>query len=306
MGAADIVPGVSGGTVALILGVYQRLLEAISSFDAEFLGFVRRGKLAEAAGHIDLRFLVLLAGGILSGVVGLAGLMSHLLTHHREATYAAFFGLILASGIIVGRMARPEGSGEKALGFALGIIAAIFAFWLMTLGRFDPIGGLPYTFVCGAIAICAMILPGVSGAYLLLMLGKYEDITDILHRLPKLDVTSADIATVAVFCVGCLTGLLLFSRLLKWLLARHWSPTMSVLCGFMIGSLYRVWPWQIDTTPEVEKFKKKVFEPIMPEAFESGVITCLVIAAVAFAVVLTAEAMAAKHGAPAQKSPDAE
>ncbi len=295
MGAADIVPGVSGGTVALVLGVYERLLTAISQFDGTFLGHLLRREWRGAARRVDWGFLLLIGGGILVSVIGMAGLMEHLLSHHRAFTYAAFFGLILASGVLVGRMARPKSAGQAMLCLLLGVVAAGIAFWLVTLSRVAPMPGLGYTFACGAIAICAMILPGVSGAYLLLMLGKYEEITGILKRLPRLQVTTDDLLTVAIFCMGCAVGLLLFSKLLHWLLERYWTPTMAVLCGFMIGSLYRVWPLQVDTTPEVEEFKKKVFEPLWPETWSREVGICLALAIVCFVGLLVIDKVASRR-----------
>ena len=243
MGAADIVPGVSGGTVALILGIYARLVGAISRFDGRLVRLVLERRLLEAARHIDLRFLVGLGAGIGAGVLGLASVMNRLLT------LAAFFGLILASSAIVGRLALRD-TKLPAFG-ALAVLAAGFAFWLTGLEAVsggDP--SLPYVFFSGAITICAMILPGISGAFLLLLLGMYVPITGILKRLPKLDVTTNDVVTVAVFSLGCGIGLLAFSRVLRILLDKRFGPTMSVLAGFMIGSLRKIWPFQRDVTLE--------------------------------------------------------
>jgi len=294
MGAADIVPGVSGGTVALILGIYQRLLEAISHVDARFFLLLRHGRLRAAADWLDLRFLVALAFGIGLAIVSLARLLHYLLEQHRDLTYAAFFGLILASGVLVGRMCRPTNSLATARCLLIGVLAAMTAFWIVTLDRLSTQPGHGYTFVSGSIAICAMILPGVSGSYLLVMLGKYQEIIGIIKDLPKLAVTGDQLTTLAVFAVGCLLGLLLFGRLLRWLLARWWTPTMAALCGFMIGSLYKIWPLQEDTTPGVAKFKEKIFEPYWPEAFDTHVATCLAIAVGAFIGVLAIDAFATR------------
>ncbi|QDT67546.1 hypothetical protein MalM25_04460 [Planctomycetes bacterium MalM25] len=294
MGAADIVPGVSGGTVALILGIYQRLLAALSRFDKDLLVHLLNGRLGEAWRHVDAWFLGSLGVGVVLGAKGLAKLMVYLLQEQPTYTYAAFFGLILASGVLVARMSRPESPAATAKGIALGILAACFAVWLMSQGRITPSESLGYTFVCGAVAICAMILPGISGAYLLLILGKYETISDILHRAPNL--TGGDFATLGVFIVGCLVGLLSFSRLLKWLLANYWSSTMAVLAGFMIGSLYRVWPFQVDTTPDVEEFKLKSFEPAWPEAIDGVALTCAAIAVACFVLVLVVDHFASRLG----------
>lgn len=292
MGAADIVPGVSGGTVALILGVYQRLLGALASFDRELLGHVTARRFTVAWRHADMTFLASLALGIGIGIKGLASLMTYLLTEQPTYTYAAFFGLILASGLLVGRLARPGCPLAVARCVALGLVATCFAAWLMSQGRLTPSDNLGYTFLCGAIAICAMILPGISGAYLLLMLGKYETISNLVHRAPNLSL--ADLTTLAVFAAGCLVGLLAFSRLLKWLLEQYWSSTMAVLAGFLIGSLYRVWPFQADTTPQIEEFKLKVFQPVWPDVLDRQVVTCLVIGVVSFLFVIVVDQIASR------------
>lgn len=297
MGAADIVPGVSGGTVALVLGVYTRLITALNNVDRRLLSLVSRAQWRPAAQRIDLKFLLLLGGGIVASVLLLSRVIHHLLEHHRDITYAAFFGLIAASGLIVGRMIKPDSTSGVARLVVIGVLAAGFAAWLSGLTQLAPREGLPYTFCCGCIAICAMILPGISGAYLLLMLGKYEEITDILRRLPKLDIGGHELLTVGVFAIGCLVGLLAFSRLLRWLLDHYWSATMAVLCGFMIGSLRRVWPFQQDTTPDVEKFKLKIFEPYWPEAWGSEELMCVGVAIAGFAIVLIVDAMASRKQA---------
>lgn len=300
MGAADIVPGVSGGTVALVLGVYQRLLDAITNFDATLLRLLRDRKLAAAAEHIDARFLAALGGGIAVAIVTLAKIMHHMVENHQSLTYSAFFGLILASGILVGRMCRPRDAGQLAQCVVIGLAAAGGAFWLVSQERLTGSSNYGYTFFSGAIGICAMILPGVSGSYLLLMLGKYHEITGIIKDLPKLDITGGELATLAVFAAGCVTGLLTFSRFLKWLLKQFPAPTMATLCGFMIGSLRQVWPFQIDTTPSVAEFKDKVFKPDWQPAFDNHAVLCLAIAIGAFIGVLVVDAVARRY----ETSPD--
>ncbi|MEM8865515.1 MAG: DUF368 domain-containing protein [Planctomycetota bacterium] len=296
MGAADIVPGVSGGTVALVLGIYQRLLQALSHFDSQLIGLLGQRRFADAGRHVDFRFLTALGLGIVVAVVSLAKLMHYLLEHHQGLTYAAFFGLILGSGVLVGRMCRPENRAELVGCIAIGLVAAVAALGILSQGHLTARPGLGYTFVSGAIAICAMILPGVSGSYLLLMLGKYHEITGIIKDLPKLAVTGGELATLAVFAAGCVFGLLLFSRVLRWLLAKYTTPTMAALCGFMIGSLYKIWPMQLDTTPSVAEFKEKIFEPQWPAAFDTHTATCLAIAVGAFLAVLTIDAWAKRTG----------
>ncbi|MCO6042633.1 DUF368 domain-containing protein [Aeoliella sp. ICT_H6.2] len=289
MGAADIIPGVSGGTVALLLGIYPRLLTAISHVDGQFLGYLRQGQWRDAAKHLDLRFLVALAVGILTGVVTLAGLLHFLLQDYRELTLAAFFGLILASSVIVLRMIKPTSKQQTVNCWLTGIVAAGFAAWLVQSAYLEPREGLLYVFICGAIAICAMILPGISGAYILVLLGKYEDITGILHRLKALDATGDDLWTLVVFAAGCVVGLLTFSKVLKALLVRQYNPTMAVLGGFMLGSLVKVWPFQKPPAGVTEITKTTITHPYWPEPIDSQVIWCAVIAVVAFAIVVAAD-----------------
>ena len=220
MGSADIIPGVSGGTVALILGIYQRLITAISRFDLTFLRYLRGFEFFAAARHVDLRFLVFLGAGILTGVVGLASTMHWLLENHLERTLAAFFGMILASSFLVGRMV--ERWNTVMIGSL--VVGGAFAYWLVGLPFLEnPPDSLLYLFLCGAIAICAMILPGISGAFILLILGKYYHVTGVLRSFVSLDVTADGITTVVVFAAGAVTGLLSFSRLLRFLLERYHS-----------------------------------------------------------------------------------
>ncbi len=292
MGAADIVPGVSGGTVALVLGIYHRLLSALSNFNGKLLGHLLGGKWRQAAVQIDLGFLLPLGFGILSGVVGLATLIEHLLTHHRPETYSLFFGLILASGVLVGRLVKTNSAKQKWFCVFLGIAGGLLAMWLATLDHRESMPGPLYTFVCGTIGISAMILPGISGAHLLLLLGKYEEMTSIIKGLPRGETTGSEIITLMVFCAGCLTGLLLFSRFIRWLLEKYNAPTLATLCGFMIGSLLRVWPFQEDLTPQVEEFKHKQFEAVWPSSWGSGELTCLVVAILGFGFVMFADMIA--------------
>ena len=289
MGSADIIPGVSGGTIALILGIYARLVTAISHFDAHLVRLFVQRQWQAAAAHVDLRFLVTLALGILSGIVCLASLVLYLLTEQRSYTLAVFFGLILASSLIVARMVRPHTSAQLWGSCGLALAAALFAFWLVGLQQLGFRDSLGYFFLCGAVAICAMILPGISGAYILWLLGAYETVAGIIHNLAHFEVTANEVLTLAVFATGCAVGLISFSKLLRWLLASAHMVTMAVLGGFMVGSLRLMWPFQNDLTPGVEKLKLKKFEPFMPEEWNAEVTTCLVLALVAMAAILLLE-----------------
>lgn len=259
MGGADIIPGVSGGTVALILGIYGRLVNAVSHCDSTLLLLLRQARWAEAARHMDVRFLVPLALGIGGGVAALGTVMHALLEEHLQLTLATFFGLIAGSCFLVSRLvARWRG-----IEVLLAVSGAAFAFFLVTRPVFvTPPDALWYIFLCGAVAICAMILPGISGAFILLIMGEYHEITGIIKDSLKLQLSVDSLVTVTVFASGCVVGLLSFSKLLRWLLSSHGSQTIAVLCGFMAGSLYKIWPFQQDMTPDVEQFKHKIFQPV--------------------------------------------
>lgn len=240
MGGVDVIPGVSGGTMALVLGIYDRLVVALSHFDRRLLRHVLRREWTAAARHLDVGFLLPLGFGISAGVLSLASAMHWLLLHHPQETNATFFGLILGSSVLVARMVPRWKPGTIA---AL-VAGALFAFWLVGLKALqDPPAGLPYLFFCGAVAICAMILPGISGSFILLLLGRYVHVTGLVRQLLHREFTVRLLLEVTVFTLGCVVGLLAFSRLLRWLLATHASVTTAALCGFMVGSLRKLWPF---------------------------------------------------------------
>ncbi|MEZ5942702.1 MAG: DUF368 domain-containing protein [Planctomycetaceae bacterium] len=285
MGGADVVPGVSGGTVALIVGIYERLVTAVSRCDGTLFGLLTSGRWRAAAAYVDLRFLVTLGLGIGCGVLALGSVMHYLLEHHLQLTYAAFFGLIGASCWLVGKMIPKWNTAE----IAMLVIGGAVAVWVVNQPALThPPDGTWYTFLCGLIAICAMILPGISGSFILLILGKYHDITGIIKNAAHFEVSAPDIGNLVIFAFGCLVGLLSFSKFLKWLLARHQSVTLATLTGFMLGSLCRIWPFQVDTTPEVTEFKDKVFRslPVSEIAVDSQFLLIVIIAIASAAAVI--------------------
>jgi len=286
MGGADIIPGVSGGTVALVLGIYERLVSAISHVDAHLVSLIVRRQWRAAAEHFDFRFLATLGIGVLTGIACLAGLMHYLLLEQRMYTLAVFFGLILASSFIVMRLVRPQGTMQRVGCYTLTAVAAIFAYWLVGLDQVGFQDHPAYYFFCGMVAICAMILPGISGSYILLLLGAYEVVTGMIKDVLKFQFTQDQLVCLLVFALGCAVGLIGFSKLLKWLLARVHMPIMAVLGGFMIGSLRLIWPFQ-------EKLalvsKKQLYRPIMPESWSGDVTFCLALAAAAMLAVLMLE-----------------
>ncbi len=289
MGAADIIPGVSGGTIALVLGIYERLITAISRFDRQLLKILSQREWQAAAEHLDLRFLVGLGLGILTGVVSLASLMLMLLLEYRTYTLSVFFGLILASSWIVAQMVRPRGMGQRVRCYLIAIAAAIFAFWLVGLQQVASHDSLVYFFLCGAVAICAMILPGISGSYILWLLGVYVTVAEMVHKAARGALTLRELLLLTVFAAGCAVGLLSFSKLLRWLLLHAQRTTMAVLGGFMVGSLRLMWPFQNDLTPEIEKLQLKQYAHFFPASWDHEVTMCVTLAVIAMLSILALE-----------------
>ena len=239
MGAADVIPGVSGGTIAFITGIYDQLIGSINSINAEAVKLFFTGKFKEFWKHINGTFLLSLFCGILFSVVALAGLMQYLLESHPIQTWAFFFGLIVASSLFILR--GIEGWNLKAvifliLGVGLGITVC-------TLSPTTTPDALWFIFLSGAIAICAMILPGISGSFILLILGKYKFIMEAITGLTTGQAVGENLVILGVFAVGAVCGIIAFSRVLNWLLSRYHKQTLLVLAGFIIGSLVKVWPW---------------------------------------------------------------
>jgi len=291
MGAADIVPGVSGGTVALVLGIYNRLVSAISRFDKQALGLLAAKHWSAAAEYVDLRFILALGCGIATGIGSLSFLMKKLLDDHLQPTYAVFFGLILGSGVLV---ARGVGRWNPASIAALvsGVCVAWFVVGLDALQT--PPDTLWYLFFCGTVGICAMILPGLSGAFILLILGRYSHVTGLIRNILKGDWSVQLFLELSVFCCGCLFGLLAFSRVLRWLLAHHATVTMAILCGLMLGSLRKLWPFKHELTPPDTKFKLKQFENIAPDFSSDSTIIAVGLTVIAMVAVLSLEAISRK------------
>lgn len=239
MGAADVIPGVSGGTIAFIMGIYDEFVSSLASVNSEAVKLLFSGKFKAFWKHINGTFLLSLAAGILFSVVTLAGIMQHLLSAHPIQTWAFFFGLIVASSIFILRGI----SGWKlreGLMLAGGIILGVV---ICTLSPTQTPEGLWFIFLSGAIAICAMILPGISGSFILLILGKYQYVMGVISDLVSGVNIGQNLIIIGVFGIGAVVGILSFSKFLHWLLARWQKETMIVLAGFIIGSLVKVWPW---------------------------------------------------------------
>lgn len=232
MGTADVIPGVSGGTVAFITGIYEELLHSIKSIDKEALQLLLRFRIADFWKKINGSFLICVLGGIITSLVSLARLMTYLLEHHPIQIWSFFFGLILISSPLILRDIKKWNAG---IGVSF-IIGVVMAYMITILSPTETPTNLLFIFFCGALAICAMILPGISGAFILLLIGKYEYMITALIEL--------NIPVIIVFVLGCFFGLLGFSRFLSWILDHYRFPTLALLAGFMIGSLNKVWPWK--------------------------------------------------------------
>ncbi|HMO04330.1 MAG TPA: DUF368 domain-containing protein [Kiritimatiellia bacterium] len=231
MGAADVVPGVSGGTMAFILGIYEELLGTIKQVNITFLRLVLSLRIKEALDHINWKFLVSLAAGLAISILSLARIVTWLYEHQQSNLFAFFFGLILASIVVIATHVRWN--GKTAMSLVAGTIIAYLIVRLVPVETpKDPLT----IFWCGAVAIMAMILPGISGSFILLILGQY-------HFVMKA-VKSLDVVTLLPFAFGCAVGLLGFARILSWLLDRFHQVMISFLVGFMVGSLWKIWPFR--------------------------------------------------------------
>ena len=242
MGAADLVPGVSGGTVALITGIYGRLISAIASVGIDILALVTRGRIAEAYKAIDGNFLLLLAAGIGTAIVGFAAILNWLLLHYPLPLWATFSGLVLASALsLVKQNCRSWTFRDWSL-FTTGVAVAVSVGLTQAIQiPLTPLG----IFFAGSIAISAMILPGISGSFLLLLMGVYQPIIAAVVNL--------ELVTLALFALGCGMGLIFFSKLLQRLLAVAEKATMATLFGFLLGSLVILWPWQITVSSVIDR-----------------------------------------------------
>lgn len=272
MGAADLVPGVSGGTIALVLGIYERLIASIRE-GSSALGSLIKGNMKACASHlrqVEWAFLLPLLAGILIAVVTLASVLESLLHDYPEAMAAGFFGLVVGSLAIAWRLLRYPGTGHVLLALAVG---AVF-FVILGLGDeatvADP--SLFIFFLSGALAICAMILPGISGSLILLLVGMYPAVLGA--------VNSRDVAAVGVFVLGAIVGLAVFSQILYWALRRHHDVVLASLVGLMAGSLRVLWPWPSGVESSALGAPEGPLVPIAI-AFVAGLVVVFAIAALA-------------------------
>ncbi len=259
MGAADIIPGVSGGTVAFITGIYERLLAALAAIVSTSTMYLFKGQVSIFWKAIDGTFLVALFSGILLAIFSLSSVITFLLQSWPHLVWALFFGLILASIWHIGRQVRQWKLGT-VVGFVLGCLAA----YLITMSQLTQLAPTAVNFFWGGfVAISAMILPGVSGSFILLLLGLYE---------PALQaIKSFDLSVMSVFALGCFAGLLVMSKVLHWAFKRYHDVTLAVLTGFMLGAMNKLWPWKETVSWRTNSHGEQVaFEQVSvsPDRFE--------------------------------------
>ncbi|MCP3955057.1 MAG: DUF368 domain-containing protein [Desulfobacterales bacterium] len=287
MGTADIIPGVSGGTMALIMGIYAQLLQAIKSVDTRMARKLLRFDLKGALAEVHLRFLLALFLGIGMAIISLARIVNYLLHAQPVFIWSLFFGLIVASVLVVSRYVS-RWTPAAGVCFLIGGALAWLIVNAVPVSTPETAG---FIFFSGLVAICAMILPGISGAFILLILGKYEFITGCLKNPFLVD----NFITILIFCAGCLVGLTGFARVLNALLDRYYNYTIAGLTGLMAGSLPRIWPWKEVVESRIIRGKEHVIQVrnILPDGIDGTFCLSVGLAVIGFGVVIWLERVAA-------------
>lgn len=303
MGAADVVPGVSGGTIAFISGIYQELIDSINNINVSLLKTLKKEGVKAAWKQANASFLISLVFGIGISVLTFSKIITHLLENQPILVWAFFFGLIIASVVLIWKkITHWEIVSIVALLIGIGIT------YYITIAR--PVSSpesYPYLFLSGFIAIIAMILPGISGAFILLLMGSYETVIGTINHLREgitqmnMELLSTALLKLGVFAIGAIIGLKSFSKILHWMFERHQNTTLALLIGFMIGSLNKVWPWKEvletrinshgATVPFIEK-------SVLPQNFEGDaqIITAIILAISGFLVIYGMEKLALRLG----------
>lgn len=279
MGAADVVPGVSGGTIAFIVGIYDELINSIKSINGKSLKLFFTGKFAAFWKMINGNFLFSILLGIGISVFSLAKIITWLLVEHPILVWSFFFGLVLASTWFVAKDIKGW-NWKTILGFVVGVVVA---FYITVATPAETPSYLWFIFLCGAIAICAMILPGISGSFILVLLGKYFFIMDAVKTL--------DLVIIAVFGAGAVVGITSFSRVLSYALKHVRNITLAVLSGFMLGSLNKVWPWKEQITTVVDGHDLMIENNILPNQY---IVEAVVLMLVGFFMVYFLEKLSMK------------
>ncbi|MCB9201724.1 MAG: DUF368 domain-containing protein [Flavobacteriales bacterium] len=326
MGAADVVPGVSGGTIAFISGIYEELLQSISNINPSVITSLKNEGLAETWKKINGNFLVVLLSGIGTSIVLLAKLVTHLLQYYPVPVWSFFFGLIVASIIYVGKQ-QKKWNFSSILSLILG---AVFVVCISSMPPLSASNSMIFLFFAGFIAVCAMILPGISGSFILLLLGAYGIIMNAVHEF--------DFGIIVPVAIGAVVGLLTFSKLLSFLLKKFHNTMIGVLVGLLIGSLYKVWPWKTtelvfdkehnqvipineldenlrslnvytsrlseksELLPYIEKNVSPNAYSLLNQNIDSGLISAIIASLVGFSLIFIIEFIASKKSSPIANS----
>ena len=286
MGAADVVPGVSGGTIAFISGIYEELITSINNINFGLIKVWRQEGFLALWKKLNGNFLLALFSGIAISVVSLAKFISWLLVNQPVLLWSFFFGLVVASIYFVGKAIE-----RWSLATLLVLLVGTgLAFYITTLPPIENTASLPFLFLSGALAVCAMILPGISGAFILVLLGSYKTALDAVHE--------KDLVLIASLATGAIFGLLSFARLLKWMFSHYKNLTLALLTGFILGSLNKIWPWK--RVLETKVFGDKTIavreESISPFSFEGDpqFVYALLLAILGFSLIFILEKVASK------------
>lgn len=286
MGVADVIPGISGGTIAFMLEIYEDLIKAIRSFDMEFIKFLLKGKINEASRSVAWRFLGALLFGIACAILLFSKVVSWLMVHYPMYLNAFFFGLIMATVPIIAKVMKKWDAAKLT---AL-VLSSIGTFYFVQLVPVKTPETWWFIFLSGALAICAMILPGISGAFILLLLGKYQFMLDAIHE--------RKILTILIFVSGIVVGILSFVRVLEWLFRRYHDMTIAILTGFVIGSLNKIWPWKkILQSMTTDSGKVMIIKDVnmLPPAIDGSFFMVILLACVGFAAAYMLHAIPQKH-----------
>ena len=303
MGAADVVPGVSGGTIAFISGIYQELIDSINNVNLSVLKTLKKDGLRAAWQQVNGSFLLALLTGIFISVLTFSKIITHLLADHPILVWSFFFGLIIASIVLIWK----ETSNWKLVDILALVLGIVISYYITIARPVSSPDSYWYIFLSGFIAIIAMILPGISGAFILLLMGSYETVIGTINKFREgivnfdMEILGEAMVKLSVFALGAIIGLKSFSKILHWMFEKHKNTTLALLIGFMAGSLNKVWPWKqvletrVNSHGEVVPF---IENSILPQNFEGNpqVMTAVILAVIGFVVIFGMEKMASKLG----------
>ena len=289
MGTADVVPGVSGGTMAFLLGIYRRLIEAVRAFDTALVRLLLAGRFRRAGAHVDLALIIPLGLGIFAALMFFTRVvpLPRLIASHPELVYGLFFGLIVASVVVLFRSL----DGVRTMEWAAVFAGAALGFGIVNLVPVSTTDASWFVALSGALAISAMLLPGLSGAFILLILDKYAYVLDGVGRL--------DPDVLVPFGIGVVAGLIAFSRLLAWLLRERYRVTLLAICGLLIGSLWVIWPFQARRFEIVRGEHRLVSsDPVWPDPADDATLGAFALMATGIALVVIIQNLARRRGGP--------